>query len=721
MLTLPLLLTFIAPQEPVLEREWEFPLLGQRIYETRWLDAARGTITRQSVNQDGLPVDLDAMRRAHHAAQLAQRGKLAPELVDKLAEALPEERMDIVLWLKSDDAPDWRVQLDSWIEQGIDQESARRLARDASADFFSARVNDYAEYCQAQGWEVTQTLQAWPVVYLQLPASEVRAAAADTRVDEAYYCFPGTFTEQVHAQATLRTPLVWDSGLTAAGSPVKTMVNDPEHVTSVNPYLPPIVQIYGSGRVTPHASAVAGNIAMDDGIQRGAAYGIPQLYSANGTGDIEAPLCWDAAISNGVSFGNCSWWNGSKGQIVYLDRYFDYTIRNFGMMMFKSTGNQGNTSTPYTTSPGNGYNSTNTGSYSDGDNSDWAGDSMASYSSYWDPVEGHEKPELASPGDEVVSTDTFTYYNGFGGTSSASPLTCGVATLLATRDNDLMTQPEVVKAVLMASAWHNVEGDDLLSERDGAGGVHALAADRTVAQGNFHAKTLTTGDFGANNAYEITIPAAAGNDVRVCALWFSTANSAYSTDVLNMDLDMVVLDPSGAVVGSGSNASNPFELVRFTPTTTGLYTVRLINQRFDGSSEPMAVAWSSKYDMAEAELSVIGTPQVGGVVTLEFEARYRPNVWYQAHVSGGTFPSSTVVGSGFVLPLEMDSTFAASGAFPGMTGTLNSAGFASTALQIPNNAALANRDFYLSFYTKPSSGSSTVSTVAQAVQVTVQP
>ena len=150
-------------------------------------------------------------------------------------------------------------------------EQARRDARDAAEAWFAARTADFAQHCREQGWNVTQLLAAWPVVYVELPVGEVRRAAGHALVDEAYYCFPEVYTEQEHAQGTLRTPLVWASGLTAANSPVKTMVNDPDHVTKNNPYLPPVIWIYGNGAVGSHASACAGNIAMDDGSLRGAA------------------------------------------------------------------------------------------------------------------------------------------------------------------------------------------------------------------------------------------------------------------------------------------------------------------------------------------------------------------------------------------------------------------------------------------------------------------
>lgn len=709
-------------QEPLFERDWTLPHLGVHLHESRWLEPD-GRIARRVVDGAGQPVDLDALRRADHAAGMQARGKLAPELLAHLdAIADPTQPVDVVFWLASADAPDWRARIDAAIAAGDSVEDARRAARDEAVLWFESRTRSFARDCAERGWQVTQTLGAWPVVYATLPAGEVRAAAAHPAVDEAYRCFPDAMPEQEHAQATLRTPLVWASGLTATGSPVKTMVNDPGHVTQVNPYLPPVIWIHGGGGAASHASACAGNIAMDDGFHRAAAYGLPQIYSASEAGDTGAPASWNAAISNGVSFGNCSWWNGSKGSIVYLDRFFDYTIRNYAMMMFKSTGNQGYSSTPYTTTPGNGYNSTNSGSYNDGNDFVWAGDAMAGYSSYWDPAEGHEKPELASPGDDVDTTGTSTYYNGFGGTSSASPLTCGVATLMATRDPVLTGKPEVVKAALMASAWHNIEGDDVLSEKDGAGGVHALAADRVVDRGQWHGKLLTAADF-ANpaDAYDVAIPCAAGAEMRLCALWFSTANSAYSTDVLNMDLDMVVLDPAGNPVASSANGLNAFEILKFTPATTGVHTVRLQRQRFDGTSEPFALAWSYRNDTGEARIALGNVPTVGGTAVLEFEARYRPNSWYQAHVSTATLPKVVGLGSGFVLPLANDAVYAQTGALPGMSGNFDASGNAGATLAIPNSPALANRTFHVALYTKESAGATVIKTVSEALPVTVLP
>ncbi len=721
-----LLPQFATPQ---LQKEWDFQHLGIQVIENRFLDEGAGTIRREAWQvipghgqKSVTASQIDKWRRQDHLLGEQRRQKISPDLWQVLADAQATDVIEVVFWLECEDAPDWRNYLQSEYAAGLGIETARRNARDAAAEFFAPRIESFVEWCGEADVEVWQTLQGWPVVYGRLQVQHVAAAAANPLVDETYYCFPDAYTELDHAQGTMRTTLVWQGGHTAAGSPVKTMINDVDQVTLNNPYLPPIVRIYGSNTTGSHASGVAGNIAMNHTTLKGAAYGIPQLYSADGSGDSGAPLSWNAAISNGVSYGNCSWWNGSKGSIVYLDRYFDYTIRNYSVMMFKSTGNQGTTSTPYTTSPGNGFNSTNSGAYNDGNNTNWSDDAMASYSSYWDPAEGHEKPELANAGDDVDTAGTSNFYYGFGGTSSASPLTCGVATLLASRDHNLMAYPEALKAILMASAWHNIEGGVVLSEKDGAGGVHALAADNVVANGNYRTATLTAADFAnANNAYDVTFPAAAGNQTRVCGLWFSSANSSYSTDVLNMDLDLLILDPSGNTVASSANALNPFEILKFKPPVTGYYTARFVSQRFDGTSEPFGVAWSSNMDTAECEVSHSGIAQVGASVQVDFSSPFQPNKWYQGHISSATIPATTDLGSGYILPLAQDSIFLWSATLPGFSGTLDSNGNASSSLSIPNNPSLANQVFYLAMYTKDTSASTEINTVSWAHQVTVLP
>ena len=298
------------------------------------------------------------------------------------------------------------------------------------------------------------------------------------------------------------------------------MVNDPGTIDSLNPNLPPIIK-YDNDSSTPgiqttaittHATAVAGVICSTDPVDTGAAPGLAQLYDGGGSGDIDAPPIWDWAIQQGVSFGNCSWWNFNKGAIVFLDRYFDYIIRNFAVMMFKSAGNRGN-SDGLITSPGNGYNTTATGNFFDQDSLDWKDDVMNLSSSWVNPVEGHDKPELTAPGTSIYSTvPAGPPWIGFvgGGTSFATAVSSGTAALLAETKPELLAQPEIVKALLMAGAWNNIDGPSQLSERDGAGGLVAAATQDAAARDQFAAISLTDASF-TSDVFDYQIELLAGD------------------------------------------------------------------------------------------------------------------------------------------------------------------------------------------------------------------
>jgi hypothetical protein len=504
---------------------------------------------------------------------------------------------------------------------------------------------------------------------------------------------PAWFGEDTFSEGTLRTAKVYEQGVDAVGSPVRVLINDTSDVVSDNPYLPPIVYLGSLGSSGYHATAVAGNVANVLPGVGAAAAGLPQLYSHAGTGDVNAPVIWNTAIAQGIDFGNCSWWNLLKGQIEFLDRYFDYTVRNFGVLMFKSNGNQGYSSEPYGTTPGQGYNMLSTAHYSDADTLDWSDDVMSDGSSWWNPIEGHEKPELAAPGQgtDTTSTSAPWQFLNFGGSSAASPLTLSVAVLLATAEPVLLSEPTSVKAVLMASAWHNVEGEAVLSDRDGAGSLHAAAAYATVRDQQWWFQDVVDADFQAG-VLDVPMPLLAGDETRVCALWFSNPDSAYTTDVLDMDLDLAVLAPSGAVLASSASTVNPFELAAFVPPTTGTYTVRLTRQRFEGTSEPLTVAWTSRSDTAQASLVLSPTPPafaVGQTPVLELREPFEGGSKAYALTASLSPPNGVALFNGFTLPTALDPVTLAVLQWPWSLSQLSPVGGASLPIPIPPMPGLA--------------------------------
>jgi hypothetical protein len=724
-----------ALRDRAVETRFTLPELGISVVDRRMVQPD-GRVSRTTTLPDGSPVDLDQLRAADHALGMSRRQRMTPALRAALGELEPEARLEIAFWLhEPDDGRDPGADLRrqaaqqalvlSGHELAEAVRGARRATLAAAEQRYAPSNAAFALTAVSRGAEVLLVGDAWPFVIARVDAPSATLLAQDAAVDEAYLCQPTWFEEGQFAQGTLRTPVVWAQGLLPTNE-VNIMVNDTAQVQTTNQYLPPIVTLNASGSAS-HATGVAGNIANFHPLHKASNYTINKLYSAGGSGDINAPIIWADAITAGVDLGNCSWWNGLKGSIAFLDRFFDHTIRNFSVMMFKSTGNQGNTSTPYTTTPGNGFNTTNTGAYLDNDDVLWAGDVMAGSSSYWDPLEGHEKPELASPGTCVTTTGTGSsgLQSCFGGTSSASPLTCGVAGLICAGDTSLLAEMTSLKAILMASAWHNVEGEDLLSEKDGAGGVHAAAAWATVRDGQWWHDEVQDADF-AGNTLDVPMTVLAGEDVRVVALWFSNPNAAFSTDVLEMDLDMAVLDPDQIVVTSSASALNPFEIASFQAQKNGIYTIRLSKIRFDGSSEPLSVAWSTRSDSAVASISLASGSApfaAGQTPTLQFHEPYEGAgkfylAWAALNAPFG-FPVGT---SGYTLPTSFDSYLLFTLNLPGMVGTLDLDGRAVANLPIPGLPQAVGVSLHMGLMVfEPTGELNDVTTVAGSTVFVIQP
>ncbi|HEX6810261.1 MAG TPA: S8 family serine peptidase [Planctomycetota bacterium] len=705
---------FVLPQDPaVLSRsERHLPELGVTIREERRLDVASRTVVRVATDADGRPVDPAALRRRAIERRDAVNGKLHGSLVEKLAAQGVHEA---AFWLVLPAAmPDLRAAIDDALRTGARAEDARRAALATARTHVTPGNAAFAAAARAAGAAVVHEDTITPIVFVRGTAEQLRQLAARADVDLAYWSSPTWMHEgepieldaskaplwNEWASKSARTDVVHRRGIDGAG--VKVLVNDVNEVRTTNPYLPPIVA--GSTlSVAAHATAVAGIIASRQVPNTGAAPGLTQLYSYAGAGDSSAPQAWAWGMGQGISFGNCSWWNGQKGQIQFLDRYFDYIIRHFAVMLFKSAGNQGGSDGKVTT-PGCGYNTIASGNADDRNTHDWDTDLMASSSSWVNPIEGHDKPEVSACGTTITTTTTASPWIGAQGTgtSYASPVTCGTAALLAQADTALQAQPEAVRALLMAGAFHNVEGAARLSDRDGAGHIDAAASHSALARGQLHRTVLTPASFTAG-VYDVTIPLVANDETRICAVWFSLANSSYSTDVLQMDLDMTVWFGATLVASSASQA-NAFEIVQFVPAFTGSYTVRLQNQQFLGASEPFALAWVSRRNAATNEVRVGGSIVPGGLVTFEFVDTYHPGAGYIAVLSLTGAPATVPVGPLKVLELGFDFLTEASLSLPGFWGVLPPNGRAPGSLLLPNlpwitglpvHAAMVTLDFTL--------------------------
>ena len=364
--------------------------------------------------------------------------------------------------------------------------------------------------------------------------------------------------------------------------------------------------------IARHPTGVAGivgsTLAGTTGIAPGANILSADIDSTS-VSSIEDGLLWGYA--GGADVYNLSFGTDDDGLVEMEDLLVDYFVRNYARLVVKSAGNISNTCTDtlQVTNPGMGFNVFAVGNYNDMGTCDDADDAISSDSCYGDPESPHgdrQKPEVAAPGTNITTLDwssssTCTTRTG-SGTSFAAPHVSGTAANLIARDLTYKDWPELARATLMATAFNNVEGNRRLSEKDGAGGIDAEAADTTARRGRWWAGTLTEPDFDSNGWRTIASfqVKPLTSRLKVAITWDSNPGEddfwSPSDLMISNDFDLYVFR-SGvtAPVAVSDSWDNSYETVDLLDPPAGLYTLKV---RVWGtlefspfSSEYFAAAW----------------------------------------------------------------------------------------------------------------------------------
>ncbi len=359
---------------------------------------------------------------------------------------------------------------------------------------------------------------------------------------------------------------MWNTGITGSG--IKVAVVEHGKIVPSHPNLKNGLAYRPSDGTDAHATQVAGIIASNHSTYRGISWDVPGLLSANfGYGDApreesRAIAASDWAITNGANILSNSWGNETNLALSGVDKYYDLLAWSNYRTITVAAGNEGQ-GTGNVQSPGLGYNVITVGGFEDRGDSDWSNDVIWAGSSYKDPISEHmdrEKPEVAAVATHGGSNFITTLHPVYpwirqapgAGTSYAAPAVAGEAALLMQMRSWLTSWPETVKAVIIASADHNIEDVSRLSEKDGAGGINISKAYDIAYYQRMLGNVLSSGSFPK----DYPIYATQGQKVRVVITWDSHPdnNRPPNNDLLQTDLDLYILDPSGNYMSPMSNS-----------------------------------------------------------------------------------------------------------------------------------------------------------------------
>ena len=573
---------------------------GRFIEIIKAVDRKSGRPVELAFDQRGKRIDAGKLFKAIGRARQKHFGKLHPALKAAAERGGNDKLLDVAVWIATppQELPEKRT-------RGATVRPPRTEA--AVAKRISELTQRAAAMLLESGAKESRADPRVPVVFARVPARALEALQKRKEVVAIFLHETKGEVDLTNSMAIAQSTQVQSSlGLTGRGVNVAVYEDGPDDTTN----LAITARFLTNPNTDDHSRHTHGIIRNTE---RGAPHGHARgcnLHSANSM-DLAA-VAW-AAQTRGCTVISQSFHRDSEqteSGLSFDDMYKDYLALQWPYPTILHAAGNGS-STEFVNHKG--FNTLTIGNHND------AANAMAGDSVFRNPASTHsdrELPELSANGTSVTCVGLTK-----SGTSMAAPAAAGCTALMQEADATLQSWPEGCRAILLAGASMNVSGNTWWSDRtaaidasDGAGAVDALESVRIVrsrrtrgaaaTRRGWDVGTLRSSDIGAADettfSYNVTVPRwLFGTRVKVALAWDSTAFLValpfpfpqLPISALTIDLDLMVYDRTGALVGYSGSWDNSYEVAEFAARAGETYTIKI--RRWSGTSDVWyGIAWT---------------------------------------------------------------------------------------------------------------------------------